>query len=672
MNFSTTFQSLLIEQFGDASEMVFTYQYMFRQVIFCSFNGITVEEYLCRLLKRAKSRGEARILLRLAHTLCVSRYRTRCFGLCCERQRFFMSLCSISYRLEMKRGCMEKKVEAIRTCVRRTIPRSRNPIARLRRELMEMQAYDIWPNECFDMMEPDDIFSFKALASYSEDVLSANAKAVEKELEAYKEKYPSFSVSLLDLKENFRYKLLQEKLKKMGHSNVTQDELAEILNRVEEIPMTLDDIPEFGKIEKMQHTSQVVYSKAKKLLNQAFSGTPIDNIEYYISLCEDINFFLNSMLTYNSRKKKWEWRLFFATRMWIKLRHKCSFFSRRFFKLFMDDISRMRMQSEDSSDLGSWLDLLNKVRDRFDEVRKSPVFEKFYKIIMYLMSFSVCTAVGGVFTKEWFESIMRERRDFSSIGDFISFLIDSIIFIVQRVSRCISTRSIDPLLNNGSAYEQWYEECRTLKLQSKFVNDPEPHGFTYYDFVQRLNDTIDRGTAMYKHAMAIKHYDAKLVGQLLFDLKLIKGLTLTRDNASEERKAPFPICLVGDSSIAKSTFAKLVFYHHGKLLNLPIGSKFLFTRNAENEYWDTFRSSQWAVLLDDVACQHPNKVMGMDKSLSEIILMFNNVTFVPPQAALEDKGTTPVRPKLGIATTNIEHLNAHAYFSHPIAIRRIS
>ena len=59
-----------------------------------------------------------------------------------------------------------------------------------------------------------------------------------------------------------------------------------------------------------------------------------------------------------------------------------------------------------------------------------------------------------------------------------------------------------------------------------------------------------------------------------------------------------------------------------------------------------------------------------DNSLLEIIQLINEVTLVPNQARLEDKGKNPVRARAVVATTNTKHLNAHAHFARPVAVQR--
>lgn len=96
----------------------------------------------------------------------------------------------------------------------------------------------------------------------------------------------------------------------------------------------------------------------------------------------------------------------------------------------------------------------------------------------------------------------------------------------------------------------------------------------------------------------------------------------------------------------------------------------MHTRNPVSEFWDGFQSSQWCLVMDDIAFMNVNKSPNGDKSVLEFIQVINPTPFCPNQASLEDKGKTPMLVDLVIGTTNTENLNAHHYFSHPSAVQR--
>jgi len=114
----------------------------------------------------------------------------------------------------------------------------------------------------------------------------------------------------------------------------------------------------------------------------------------------------------------------------------------------------------------------------------------------------------------------------------------------------------------------------------------------------------------------------------------------------------------------------MLYYYYGRLHGLECDDHYRYVRNPADEYWSNFDSSKWCIQMDDIAFLLPKKASDADPTLMEMLNVINNVPYVPPQAALEDKGKTPVLAKVVIATTNAADLNAHEYFWCPLAVRR--
>ena len=153
-------------------------------------------------------------------------------------------------------------------------------------------------------------------------------------------------------------------------------------------------------------------------------------------------------------------------------------------------------------------------------------------------------------------------------------------------------------------------------------------------------------------------------------MELLKATALTKKAASQDRKAPFSVLVYGGSSVGKSNFTKQLFYSFGKTFDLPTSAEYRYVRNPNDDFWSGFNTSQWCIQLDDIAYQNPQKALQGDPTVLEMLQVVNNVPFVPNQADLADKGRTPVRAELVVATSNSETLNAHAYFNCPLAVQR--
>lgn len=310
--------------------------------------------------------------------------------------------------------------------------------------------------------------------------------------------------------------------------------------------------------------------------------------------------------------------------------------------------------------------------DQFDELRNAPILKKLHKAMMYVLSLGIFEKFGVTFDALRYSKLEAEmlKRKYRMGVDFVHTMIDTVVFLLQRGLQCMKTGTLDPLYHSGSVYEKWFDKAQDLKRQSVLLNAPEEHGFTYFGFLADLKEHIEKGDAIYRHAVRMGTAEKKLVGNMVSDLKLIEAHQVTKRSALQERDAPFAVLLFGGSSVGKSTLTKMLFYQYGKTFGLPTESEFKFIRNANANFWDGFTSSQWCVQLDDIAFMHPNKAANGDATVMEMLQVVNNVPFVPDQASLEDKGRTPMKAKFVIATTNCENLNALHYFQTPLAVQR--
>jgi len=337
-----------------------------------------------------------------------------------------------------------------------------------------------------------------------------------------------------------------------------------------------------------------------------------------------------------------------------------------FLGVIFKDQSQLTVQTEDVVKLSR--NLLNK----YDEVRDSKLWKKVHRFLMYAISMSLFSKAGITMDNLKYTKMEQEalKKKFHMGPDFVRTCLDTALFICERGQQVYETGSIDSLFHSGEEYSKWFEKALELKRNSLLMSNPTAHGLNVYSYLSDLGDCIEKGAAIVKHAQRLKHHDVRLFGKIHEDLKLIHAEFIGKREAMQERRAPFSVLVAGDTSINKSGLTNLLFKHYGKLFNLDTSSEFKYTRNSIDKFWVNFNSYQWCVQLDDIAFLLPEKAQQGDPTLLEMLQVVNNVPFVPIQAALEDKGRTPLMSRLVIASTNTIHLNAKAYFSCPGAIQR--
>lgn len=306
--------------------------------------------------------------------------------------------------------------------------------------------------------------------------------------------------------------------------------------------------------------------------------------------------------------------------------------------------------------------------DNYEAVKASPIVTKVHRLCSLALASGFLQASGVVVSLTNLVAVYKEGIEQILVNvDFVSGMIDLVTFMIERLAQCWHLKSLKPFFHSSKTYGKWANAACDIIDKGQFLHNPEAHGFTYHGFLEDLERTIDEGVEIQKFSKAADKKDVVL--SMLSKLRQIRGEVLTRKAAGEERRAPFCLLVHGGSGIGKSSFTRTFFAHFGKMFHLPEGSEFVYTRCFGDQFWSQFRTQMWGILLDDVAFVNPNKGTE-DTSLNEILQIANNVPFCPPQAAVEDKGKTPVRAECVVATTNTEHLNASYWFSNPVAVRR--
>lgn len=332
-----------------------------------------------------------------------------------------------------------------------------------------------------------------------------------------------------------------------------------------------------------------------------------------------------------------------------------------FQKLIATVLSEPDVQSFDFKDLqylfSSW-----------DSVKNSPLVSKVTKLISLAFASASLDKMGiTVRISDLMAIYGLGVKEVLGDCDFFAGLLDLIAYIIERSVQCWHQGSLSPFFHSSKSYTDWADKSYSVIERSQLLANPEAAEVCMPTFLNDLDDCISTGITIQKFSKAADTKD--LVASLLSRLRLLKGQILTRSAAGKSRPTPFTLMLFGGSSVGKTSLKHIAASHLAKVLNLPYGEDFIFTRSPGDAYWSGFRTQMWCVILDDMGYLNPNKAAS-DASVNECLQLINSTPWCPPQAELENKGTTPVRPTVVIGTTNTEHLNAQSYYTNWVAVLR--
>lgn len=306
----------------------------------------------------------------------------------------------------------------------------------------------------------------------------------------------------------------------------------------------------------------------------------------------------------------------------------------------------------------------------YDRIKETTLYKKVYRFGLYVLTSGLLNN-----TNLTFESLGYSRYEQAAIErthkpgiDMVHCMIDTILFVCDRGAQYFKTQDPDVLMSSGGNHDKWMSRAQRLIRESKFLNNPEPHGIRRCTFTAEIKDTIERGIALIKYSAGLERTEKMYLQKILNELQLIQANELTKKDARTPRKEPFSIMFHGPSSIGKTQLVQIMYMHYGKCFGLPVESEYMYTRCAMDPFWSGQTSSQWCVVMDDVAFLKANG--QMDPSLGETLQVGNMTPFCPPQAELEDKGRTPLKIDLLLGTTNTLNLNLQDYFSCPFAVAR--
>jgi len=318
---------------------------------------------------------------------------------------------------------------------------------------------------------------------------------------------------------------------------------------------------------------------------------------------------------------------------------------------------------------------LGAMRKAFDAVEgacEHPLVKKITGLYSHLLVQGFLAKFGLEMTSEEYSGLERRsmKAQYSSTKGLWLNVMDVALFICERLNEWRKTGDASTVLHTGDAYHKWMQTADRLIALAPFTSNLEAHNTTYFSFVSELANAVEQGEAYARFSSKTFGGSVDVIKRKLMALQLIKNTEVTKRASQKERKAPFGVLVHGSSSVAKSTFTKMLFYYYGQLHGLDTDDHYRYVRSPADEYWSNFDSSKWCIQLDDIAFLLPDKSADVDPTLKEMLNVVNNVPYVPPQAAIEDKGKTPVLAKLVVATTNAPDLNARSYFWCPLAVRR--
>lgn len=308
--------------------------------------------------------------------------------------------------------------------------------------------------------------------------------------------------------------------------------------------------------------------------------------------------------------------------------------------------------------------------ENWEKMSDSVILGKLREFISFCMTFGTFEHFGV--SKDVAEVVYGEFRATKkpkSITSFTFAVLDVVEFTFSRLSCCIESKSLGPLLHCSDSYLEWFDNCTKIQTWQKCIgHDPEVREFSDQEFQHLCEQIIAKGDEYVK--IAKTHKARREVSSILATMKVIYGDFKTLQIIGRPRMAPCVILYAGDPAIGKSTIYHIFGRAFGEWFNLPLGHEHIYVRQVFQEFMDGYKTHMWHIVQDDAANVRADRTQGVDPSLGETFIYINTVPATAQMAALEEKGKIAIRPELYSITTNVPDLNLGKYFECPAAAAR--
>lgn len=307
--------------------------------------------------------------------------------------------------------------------------------------------------------------------------------------------------------------------------------------------------------------------------------------------------------------------------------------------------------------------------EQYEDLQNTPFAQKMYKFYLYLLTNSFLDICGVTLDSRNYTKFEQEamKRKYNIGPSFYHCIIDTLLFLGERGYVLITTGEIEAIFHSGSTYEKWYDDVLQLNKQKHLIGKAD--GISEFNYLAKLEQTIEKGEAVYKHCFRCKKPEARFVQSYLHSLTLLREDMIASKATRSLRKAPMGILFCSSSKVGKSSALKLALVHFWNVANLQKGKEFVYYVNQYANFLDGIKPYTHTIVMDEVAALRKG-VTQEDVSLKYILQFINNMPCTPDQASLENKGKIAIAPELVAATTNVKDLNAAFYYSCASAVRR--
>lgn len=320
----------------------------------------------------------------------------------------------------------------------------------------------------------------------------------------------------------------------------------------------------------------------------------------------------------------------------------------------------------------TFLDSAQETMNNWERVSESEFVLKIQKMLQCVLYSSLAREFGFSPTSSALKHVIGKCPElkFMSPNAFAFSVADALLTFAKVGHECFIRGDLQPLYISDRVAREWHDDY--MSVINTLNARPITESFEASKMVNKMDSVITKGLPLMKtHGITISPLWRSLMDRRT---RLVQEV-----GVSSTRKAPFSVLLYGPPGQGKSSVTQLIakIYHQAVtregIYDIdwdPVNN--MYTHNSNDEYFSGYKGAQhWFIVLDDIARENKNIVAsGKTTYASDLLTMVNDVGVATNQAAIEDKGTIPLVPKLVVATSNVKDLNVAYSSAEPTAVLR--
>lgn len=276
---------------------------------------------------------------------------------------------------------------------------------------------------------------------------------------------------------------------------------------------------------------------------------------------------------------------------------------------------------------------------------------------------------------------MQDTLKTDSYIGVINSILETFVYFVERGSEFCRTwdfRCLSETPTSLREFEKQFSQICQIHPQAMNGNLDRMkfgiHQFSdgdvdvdHHSYMGLLDSTLKLGRRALEDCKSNREWKSYLATSLIKVQQYFNDFHVLRAN-SACRIRPFSIILSGDSGVGKSTF-------HSTLMNYILehngfGHRVeqIISVNSADKFMDTAKGYTTGVILDEIANQKAETLVGGISPCQMILNVINNQPYLPNKSDVKEKAMTCLEPMVVIGTTNKPDLEAFYWSNNPSSI----